>query len=387
MSPQYLSHDGAAPSPTRAPSARLRAAKWPVLGRRTRTGAACALVGLASSMMVAPTQASVVPSGMGPFAPGSVVVSQGGTIFGGVGSGNSVEANGEVDVYSPDANGDVSPEATFTNGMYAPVSMAFDPSGDLWVGNVNTLDLFEITRAQLGTPNPVPQVTIFAPSGLFSSPSGMVFDRSGNLWVVGPGGVYEYTKSQLAVTGAPAPHTTIPAGVFPGPRSLLGDVFDPSGDLWVTTGRRLVEFSKAELAKAKPLPTVTISSTGGADPVFTPSGNLWMVTGGGPKGDCFGTPCTNEVVEFTKAQLARSGSPTPAVTISSTKAGAAGSRWGPYGVAVDPSGDLWVANFFKPTTVEYGKDQLSTSGSPTPVRTIAGPRTGMNWPSYVVTVP
>ena len=331
----------------------------PCSGGGRGPGAACALVGLASSMMVAPTQASVVPSGMGPFAPGSVVVSQGGTIFGGVGSGNSVEANGEVDVYSPDANGDVSPEATFTNGMYAPVSMAFDPSGDLWVGNVNTLDLFEITRAQLGTPNPVPQVTIFAPSGLFSSPSGMVFDRSGNLWVVGPGGVYEYTKSQLAVTGAPAPHSTIPAGVFPGPRSLLGDVFDPSGDLWVTTGRRLVEFSKAELAKAKPVPTVTISSSGGADPVFTPSGNLWMVTGGGPKGDCFGTPCTNEVVEFTKAQLARSGSPTPAVTISSTKAGAAGSLWAP---TASPSTRLVICGL--PTSSSPPRSSTARTSSP-----------------------
>jgi hypothetical protein len=67
-------------------------------------------------------------------------------------------------------------------------------------------------------------------------------------------------------------------------------------------------------------------------PVVTASGNLWMVTGGGPKDDCFGSPCTNELVEFTKAQLA-------------------------------------------------------TSGSPTPVRTIVGAKTGMNWPSYVVTVP
>jgi hypothetical protein len=149
----------------------------------------------------------------------------------------------------------------------------------------------------------------------------------------------------------------------------------------------LVEFSKAELAMASPKPTVTISSTGGTDPVFTASGNLWMVTGGGPKDDCFGSPCTNELVEFTKAQLATSGSPTPAVTISSTKPGAAGSLWGPYGLAFTSSGDVWVSNFNKPTAVEFARGQLATSGSPTPVRTIVGPKTGMNWPSYVVTVP
>jgi hypothetical protein len=224
----------------------------------------------------------------------------------------------------------------------------------------------------------------------------MAFDRSGNLWVVGNKvkRVYEYTKSQLARSGSPTPRTTI--SDFPsGP---LGDGFDPYGDLWVTTvtttGKGsscpagcVVEFSKAELAMANPTPTVTISSTGGANIAFTRSGDLWMVTGGGPLNDCFGTPCTNELVEFAKAQLSTSGSPTPAVTISSTKHGAAGSLWGPYGVAIDPSGDVWVANFNKPTTVEYGRDQFSKSGSPTPVRAIVGANTGMNWPSFLLIAP
>jgi streptogramin lyase len=110
--------------------------------------------------------------------------------------------------------------------------------------------------------------------------------------------------------------------------------------------------------------------------VFDPSGDLWAANVG-----------NSTLVELTKAQLSISGSPTPAVTISSTKAGAAGSLWGPYGVAVDPSGDVWVSNFNKPTAVEFGGDQLAKTGSPTPLRTVAGPHTGMNWPSFVVTEP
>jgi hypothetical protein len=110
-----------------------------------------------------------------------------------------------------------------------------------------------------------------------------------------------------------------------------------------------------------------------------------MVTGGGP--DCYGTPCTNEVVEFTKAQLSTSGSPTPAVTISSTTVGTYKSLDGPYSLAFTSSGDLWVENFDDNTTVEFGREQLSTSGSPTPLRAIVGPRTGMNWPSYVRIAP
>ena len=186
----------------------------------------------------------------------------------------------------------------------------------------------------------------------------------------------------MASSGGPTPQTTI--SDFPS-TPIFGVAFDASGDLWVSTVKSVVEFSKAELATANPAPTVTISSSGGAQLVFDASGDLWMVTGGGP--DCFGTPCTNEVVELTKAQLAASGSPTPAVTISSTKAGAAGSLYGPYSLAFDSSGDLWVENFNNNTTVEFGRDQLSKSGSPTPLRTIVGPDTGMNFPSYVVIAP
>jgi hypothetical protein len=122
---------------------------------------------------------------------------------------------------------------------------------------------------------------------------------------------------------------------------IFGDAFDAAGDLWVSTVKSVVEFSKAGLATMDPAPTRTISSSGGAQLVFDPSGDLWMVTGGGP--DCFGTPCTNEVVKFTKAQLSGPGSPPPAVTVSSTVPGSpTGSLYGPYSLAFISSGDLWV---------------------------------------------
>jgi hypothetical protein len=394
MSPEYSIHGGAARGSSRAPGARLHATRRPVLRASMRVAALCALVALASSMLVASTGAGAAPLGAVPFARGSVVVSQGGTIAAtGVASGSSVEANGAVDVYAPNSDGDVAPEARFTKGMRGPFVVVFDPSGDLWAANVNTGTLIEFTRAELATANPVPAVTISSASGALANPYGMAFDRSGNLFVVGNGAgkVYEYAKWQLRRSGSPTPVGTI--SDFPG--TPLGDAFDPSGDLWVTIQVSsgcpqgcVVEFPPAELATADPAATVTISSTGGANMSFTPAGDLWMVTGGGPLDDCYGTPCNNELVEFTKAQLATSGSPTPAVTISSTDPGSAsGSLWGPYGVAVDHCGDVWVSNFNKPTTVEFGSDQLSTSGAPTPMRTIVGKRTGMNWPSFVVIAP
>jgi hypothetical protein len=383
MRAQYSIHERAAGSPSRASRTWLHAKKQLILGKSSRTWAVCALLSLPSSLLVAPAGASVVRSSGGPFAPGSVVVSQGGSVFGGTNTGTGVELNGDVDVYAPHANGDVAPAANFTNGSFGPTTMAFDPSGNLWVANENTSDIFEFTKAQLGTHSPLPAVTIFAESGALANPFGMAFDRSGNLWVVSNAWsrVYEYTKSQLANSGAPTPATTI-SGFTSTP---LSDAFDAAGDLWVSTDTSIVEFSKAELATASPAPTITISSSGGAQLVFDSSGDLWIVTGGGPY--CFGTPCTNQVLEFTPAQLAISASPSPAVTISSTSIGTHQSLDGPYSLAFTASGDLWVENFDGDTTVEFGKDQLSASGSPTPLRAIVGPRTGMNWPSYVVIEP
>lgn len=387
MAPQYPTHQGAPRGLRRSPSARPHATKRRALGSGPRTEVLCALLGLASSMLIAPTAASAAPIGV---PPGSVVVAQGGTLAGNGTAGSGFAAYGGVNVYSPYANRDVAPETSFTNGMYGPFEAVFDPSGDLWAANVDTNTLVEITKAQLGTPNPVPAVTISSTSGALDDPYGIAFDSSGNLWALSNanGRIYEYAKWQLARSGSPTPIRTI--SDFPG--TPLGDEFDASGDLWVTIELSsscpdgcVVEFPPAELAKPDPTPTVTISSIGGANVSFTPSGDMWMVTGGGQ--DCYGTPCNNELVEFTKAQLSTSGSPAPAVTISSANVGPYESLDGPYGVAVDAFGDVWVSNFNGMTAVEFGRDQLYKSGSPTPLRAIVGPGTRMNWPSYIVVAP
>ena len=235
MAPHHSTRDPFARGPGRALSAPLHATKMRVLGRSMKAGALCTFLGLASSMMVAPTQASAAPFGGVPFAPGSVIVAQGGTIAGNnnTGTPGTVEADGSVNVYPPDANGDVAPEVSFTNGMTGPFVAIFDPLGDMWVANENTSTIVEFTRAQLATPNPVPAVTISSATGALTYPTGMAFDSWGNLWVVAdnnPGRVYEYAKWQLARTGSPTPVASI--SDLPG--TPLGDAFDPWGDLWVT---------------------------------------------------------------------------------------------------------------------------------------------------------
>jgi streptogramin lyase len=359
------------------------------LARHTghRALAAVALAGVAAAALVAlllvvpraPGAKVVIrpvrqPAVQAPYPPLSVVVAQGGTDYG-ASPGTTVQANGYVDVYSPTAVGDAAPLASFTKGMYGPVTLAFDPSGDLWVANDDNDTIVELTKAELAKPNPVPSVTISEATPYeLSQPYGMVFDRSGDLWVVSNGNssVYEFTKSQLAKSGAPVPHTTITAGIYTSPG---GDAFDSAGDLWLCTQNEVLEYSKHELDKANPQPTVTISSTGCGDLVFTPAGNLWLAWFD-----------NDELAELTKSQLVKSGKPAPVAIISATTVGSNRTLSGPY-PALSSSGDLWVSNFNGDTAVEFSPAQLSRSGSPKPLRVIAGPKTSMNSPTYVLVVP
>ena len=324
------------------------------------------------------------------------MVAQGGSNYAPVGNGGpsagtatGVMAQGEISTYSPNSGGDLAQRASFTRGMNGPVTLALDPTGDLWVANDDNRTLVEYSKsALLKADNPAPAVVISAASrGELINPYGMAFDRSGNLWVAnsGIGTVTEFTKAQLARSGAPQPHTTIAASNF---RNPCGMAFDAAGDLWIAnngTGK-VEEFTRQELSETDPAPSVIISpdgseQTGGAiNLAFDSSGNMWV-----------SEYQANTLVEYTRQQLARSGAPVPAVTISSrysrSTASGAGSIDGAAALQFDRSGNLWLSNFFDNTVVEFARSQLAKSGAPDPRRVLAGPNMGMNYPSYLIIEP
>ena len=204
-----------------------------------------------------------------------------------------------------------------------------------------------------------------------NGPHSLTFDRSGDLWVVnGNNAVVEYSRAELT-KASPSPTVTISS---PAPN---GVGFDASGDMWVVdinanslANSWLVEFTKAQLAKSgDPKPVVTIGNPNLCSPVFDRSGDLWT-----------GSPGST-VFEFTKAQLAKSGSPIPWVTLSSEDLSEPGD------IAVDASGDLWVPNAGTTTLLEFTKSELAKSGPQAPAKTIAGPATAMNNPWAVAIQP
>ena len=127
----------------------------------------------------------------------------------------------------------------------------------------------------------------------------------------------------------------------------------------------MVEYRRSELAKVSPAPSVIISSGPGnalnmpAGLTFDSSGNLWV-----------GNLRANFVSEYTKAALSKSGSPAARVIITNASLFQVA---GPYGVAVDPSGDLWVEGSPSTSTdavCEYPKAELAEPGPPAPRATI-----------------
>ncbi len=255
---------------------------------------------------------------------------------------------------------------------------AFDVSGNLWIANLDSDTLVEYTPSQLASSgDPIPAVTISSAGSSLEAPGSVAFDASGDLWALNESGstLVEYTPGQLASSGDPTPAVTISTNGS-SIHDPYGFAFDSSGDLWVSnlSSSTIVEFTPSQLAASgDPTPAVTISSNASSldDPsgvAVDASGDLWV------------TNTSNDtLVEFTPSQLAASGDPTPAVTISSN----ASSLDGPYSLAFDAAGDLWVPNFDAPSLVEFTPSQLAASGDPTPADTIGGGNTGVDSPGGV----
>ena len=95
----------------------------------------------------------------------------------------------------------------------------------------------------------------------------------------------------------------------------------------------------------------------------------------------------NSLDEYTWGELAKSGSPTPKVIIGGSPQHGSHVLNSPTQVAFDSSGNLWVVNTGNDSLVEYTKAELARSGSPTPARVIAGAATGMDAAQYLAIEP
>jgi ligand-binding sensor domain-containing protein len=261
--------------------------------------------------------------------------------------------------------------ANLSSDLPEPVGIAFDKSNNLWVSNFVSGTLAEFTFAQLKglvtINNPEAHVII---SGL-DEPRGLGFDAAGSLWAANFGNdtLVKFNADQLIAGGDQTPDVTITSSTLSEPARL---VFDKAGRLWVAneSASSLALFTRHQLATGgyqNPAVLISSNSSGSLSRprgiTLDAAGNLWVANYVG------GANNLGTVVEFAAADLDVSGSPNPAVTISSTPVGETNSINGCRGVAFDRNGNLWVSNFFSDqfgSVAEFTKHQIRTGGSPTP---------------------
>lgn len=291
----------------------------------------------------------------------------------------------------------------------APQGVTFDSAGNLWVmdpqatvnGTADTPALVKFSAAQLaalGTTNKPDPVAVIT-STSFSFPQQSVFDSAGNQWVTdhNNNSVLVFTAAQLNATGvnATVPAVVITSAAFNGP---LGIVFDSSGNLWIAnnggvpganngpmsaTGTSIVEFAKASLPTPGSgmltpdlTPSMTLSDDGSGsiqgpwELQFDASGNLWSSNAS--------TPFT--LVEFAKANLMATGSPTPMTTISPTMDMGTPSLDTTNGLCFDNLGDIAATNSADAFGIPFYKAPLK-SGAITPSTFIVGSATNLNAPA------
>jgi len=223
------------------------------------------------------------------------------------------------------------PTATLT-GLNAPAIMAFDSSGNLFVGNFGNLNGTTVSEFAPGS------TTSTATLSGVDAPNGLAFDSKGDLFVTNRGGT---TVSEFA------PGSTTPTATLTGLVGPTGLAFDSKGDLFVANWEGGIgPNTVSEFAPGSTTPTATLTGLDGPYWLaFDSSGNLFVTN-----------VLNNTVSEFAP------GNTSPTATLT-------GLNY-PIDLAFDSSGNLFVAN----TGNNYNGTTVSefAPGSTTPTATLTG---------------
>jgi uncharacterized protein YjiK len=292
-----------------------------------------------------------------------------------------------------------------SNDLDGASTVAFH-GGNLWVTNYNSNTIVEfaqpqVTKKKKHPADPIALVTISEDGGgSLNGPEGIVFDASGNMWVGAEDGqeILEYTPSQYAASGNPTPNIILNANSFSfsSPSHLA---FDAAGNLWVVDedlsngnggNGEVFKYSKAQISglsagthNLDPVFGIALSEFAHLEAMtFDNSGNIWLADENG-----------DSIYKFSANQLNGTGLSqelTAAVVLSPTHHSGACSASidGPYGVAVDGAGNLYVSNAniggqCFGSLVEFAAKKIQSSGSPKPKAFITtdGQHTSINSPN------
>jgi sugar lactone lactonase YvrE len=222
----------------------------------------------------------------------------------------------------------------------------------LWTMSGSLPAILRLSSSQLQASDSVtPATSITTNSAALGGFNGIAFDAAGTMWVTSQqaSALLAFKQSSLENSGVRIASTVIAAaaGSLDAPSALA---FDASHNLWVanTNNGTVVRFDAAQLATSgTPTPAVILSGLGHPTGLaFDAAGGLW-----------FSQSDAHRLAKFSAAQLDTSGFKLPAVVLTSD-----GPDIGnPVGLAFDAAGNLWIANSGRSNIAAILANHLTTT--------------------------
>ncbi len=252
-----------------------------------------------------------------------------------------------VTVYAPASSGNAAPSKTiggYDTGLSALSSITVDSSGNIYVTNEGSLDggSDTVTVYPAGSSgDATPSATISGPDTLLGSPVGIAVDGSGKIYVAN-----ENTSDGFGDFFGPAV-TVYPAGSDGNvaPSSTIDNSFFPTG-IVAPIGLALDSSAK-----------IYVANEAGYDPN---TGNF-------------------SAANVTVYPAGSNSDISPSSTIDGSNTGLND----PYGIAVDSSGKIYVANKNNNTVTVYPAGSSPGTLNESPTATIGGSNTGLSEPVHI----